>query len=77
VVGKIHSPIVPKMLNSKDLSLGEDYDWWQNEANKCALLTLEGQVAPGDYLADPGFGKDAGIHAGCWVATSGMMWCQH
>ena len=77
VVGKIHSPIVPKMLNSKDLSLGEDYDWWQKEANKCALLTLEEKIAQGDYLEDPKFTKGAGSHAGCDYAASGMMWCQH
>jgi hypothetical protein len=78
VVGKIHSPIEqPKMHEGKDLSLGEDYAWWQNEANKCALLTLEESVVKGDYLADPEFTKGAGSHGGCDNATSGMMWCQH
>ena len=76
VVGKIHSPIEPKMHKGKDLSLGEDYAWWQKEANKCAILSLEEKVAQGDYLEDPKFAKGAGSH-GCDYATSGMMWCQH
>jgi len=76
VVGKIHSPIVPKMFYGKDLSLGEDYAWWQNEANKCAIRSLEGQVAQGDYLEDPGFGKGPAATT-CNFSASGMMWCQH
>ncbi len=41
VVGNIHQPISTKKVKGVDYSLGEGYTYWQNHANKCALLAVK------------------------------------
>ena len=60
VVGDIHQPISTTKVGGVDYSLGQGYSWWQNEANKCALLALDEPILLGTYKGDPGFGKGSG-----------------
>ena len=60
VVGDIHQPSSTTKVGGVDYSLGQGYSWWQTEANKCALLTLDAPILLGTYKGDPGFGKGSG-----------------
>ena len=75
VVGDIHQPISKKKVGGIDYSLGQGYSWWQNEANKCALLALDEPILLGTYKGDPGFGKGSGAQT-CNYSPNCSLLCK-
>ena len=73
VVGNIQQPIKAKMYKGNDLSLGKGYTFWQNEANKCALMRLDKPILNGTYKGDPNFGKSAVVQTCAYSTNCGFV----